>query len=127
MNPKAVIERITEALSGVRSSLARAETELHDVIAGKLTAAGLAFEHEYTLGPRSRVDFLVEGMIGIEIKKGKVGSRALCEQAARYCGFDAIKGIVLVVERCVFRAPDEGELGKPVRYISLSRNWGVAP
>lgn len=101
------------------------ESQIHGAIAAALDKRGIGYEHEHVLGPRARVDFLCAGGIAIEVKKGKPGSKALEAQAARYADFESVTCIFLVVERSVFEAPVEVN-GKPVHYIALSKNWGVA-
>lgn len=101
------------------------EYRIQDRIAESLTYRGVSFRREYRLGPRNRVDFLCPDGIAIEVKKGKPGSAALTAQAERYAAFDVVSTIVLVVERCVFDAPETVN-GKPVHYVALAKNWGIA-
>lgn len=117
-------ERVLTILGNLRMHLSRSEYDIHRAIKAQLTAAGIPFDPEVKLGPRARIDFVVEGGLGIEVKKGKVGSTPLRAQAKRYVAFDQINELILVVERCVFAAPRD--LGKPVHYIALSKNWGIA-
>lgn len=116
--------RIIAAVRTIRADLASSEYDIHAEVARALRAAGVAFRTEVKLGPRARIDFLAEGGTGIEIKKGKVASAALRAQATRYCAFPVVLELVLLVERCVFAAPLD--LGKPVHYLSLSKNWGIS-
>lgn len=101
------------------------EYEIQDRIAESLTIHGVSFRREYRLGSRNRVDFLCPDGIAIEVKKGKPASAALTAQAERYAAFEVISTIILVVERCVFDAPETVN-GKPVHYIALAKNWGIA-
>jgi hypothetical protein len=120
-----MLDAVERAVRGVRGALVDSEYELHGRIARELEAAGIAFEREVKLGERMRIDFLCQGGVGIEVKKGKVGSAALAGQAWRYAGSDRVTALVLVVERNVAHVPATAN-GKPVRYIGLSKLWGVA-
>ena len=126
MNDAALALRIgavAEALSAVRVPAQPEEYDIHAAVAEALSAAGLAFEHEYRLGPRRRIDFRV-GRVGIEVKKGRPSSPELARQLKRYLDSDALDGVVVVTQRAVFLPDTIG--GKPVRLISLNRLWGVA-
>ena len=114
---------VAEALSAVRVPAQPEEYDIHAAVAEALSAAGLAFEHEYRLGPRRRIDFRV-GRVGIEVKKGRPSSPELARQLKRYLDSDALDGVVVVTQRAVFLPDTIG--GKPVRLISLNRLWGVA-
>lgn len=119
------VSPVIEAMRNLHLHPQSLEVSIQDRIAESLTARGIEFQREYRLGPRNRVDFLCPDGIAIEVKKGKPGSSALTAQAERYAAFDAVSSIILVVERCVFDPPVEAN-GKPVYYIALSRNWGIA-
>ena len=47
---------------------AATELALQDAIALAFTAAGIAFEREVHLSAEDRVDFMVEGNVGVEVK-----------------------------------------------------------
>jgi len=119
------VDQVLAALRRIRIHPAAAEADLYAAISAQLLAAGIPFEREVRLGPRSRIDYLVAGGIGIEVKKGKPNSRTLAEQAERYCRFDQVTALILVVERSVFTHPTRLH-GKPVYYLSLTRLWGIA-
>jgi len=84
---------------------------------------GIDFRREVKIGERCRVDFLV-GDIAIEVKKGKPNSGKVVEQLLRYSKSDDVGTIILVSERGLFSNIREAN-GKPVRYITLSKNWGI--
>lgn len=115
---------LIDGLRAIRIDPARLETGIHDDIAAMMTARGIAYRHEVTLGPRCRVDFLVDGVV-IEVKKGKASSPDVIAQIERYCGFGDVHAVILVVERNIFRLPAQIN-GKPVEYVPLSANWGIA-
>ena len=119
----AMIARIAEALSAVRMPAQPEEYDIHAEIARALEAAGIAYEHEYRLAPRCRIDFKV-GRVGIEVKKGRPASAGLTKQLRRYLASDALDAVVVVTQR-VTRLPRSID-GKPVCILSLNRLWGVA-
>lgn len=114
---------IVAALGAVRVPAQPEEYDIHRAVADALRSAGLAFEHEYRLGARRRVDFRV-GRIGIEVKKGRPASADLSRQLRRYLESDALDGMVVVVQRAT--ALPAVLCGKPVALVSLNRLWGVA-
>lgn len=113
-------------LRGIRAPLITRETSLHELVADALAGAGVAFEREVRLGPRERIDFLAEGGVGIECKKGKPNGPSLLRQITRYAAHERVVSIVVVTawERHV-RVPGE-ILGKPATVVGLNRNWGLA-
>lgn len=117
------IARITDALSAVRMPAQPEEYDIHAQVASALGAASLAFEHEYRLGPRCRIDFKV-GRVGIEVKKGRPAASELLKQLKRYLEFDALDAVVVVMQQGV-NLPGRIS-GKPVAVVSLNRLWGVA-
>lgn len=117
------LEALAGALGGLRVPVAPGEYDLHDMISKALIRAGYEPRHEVALGPRRRIDFVVD-RLGIEVKKGKPARRALMEQAARYLESAELEGLLVVVERS---ASLPGHLaGKPVKVLGLNRLWGVA-
>ena len=117
------MDRIATALSTVRMPAQPEEYDIHTAVAGALTGAGLEYVHEYKLGPRNRIDFLV-GRVGIEVKKGRPATSDLTRQLRRYLESDDLGGVVVVTQRVT--ALPATIHGKPVRLISLNRLWGVA-
>lgn len=117
------MKRILEALSAVRTPAAPEELDLHEAIAGALSAAGLDFDHELRLAPRCRIDFRV-GRVGIEVKKGRPVPSQLRRQIARYLESDALDALLVVAQQAVPLPASIG--GKPVFLLSLNRLWGVA-
>ncbi len=82
-----------------------------------------AYQHEYRLAPRRRIDFFVDG-VGVEIKKGRPNARELLLQVQRYLEADALKEIIVVTQK---DTPLPARVnGKRVTSISLNRLWGVA-
>ena len=117
------MDRVCRALGAIRMPAMPEEYDIHGAVAAALSAAGLEYEHEYRLGPRCRVDFRV-GSVGIEVKKGRPASAELARQLRRYLAFDALSGMVVVVQRVTSVPEHIG--GKPVQVLSINRLWGVA-
>ena len=117
------MDRIADALSAVRMPAQPEEYDIHAAVAGALDGSGLGDTHEYKLGPRNRIDFLV-GRIGIEVKKGRPASSRLVGQLRRYLESDALDGMIVVTQRVT--ALPATINGKPVKLITLNRLWGVA-
>lgn len=114
---------IERALSVLRLPAAPGEYDMHAMVKGALSAAGIDARHEVRLCPGCRIDFLC-GRVGIEVKKGKPVRRALLVQIERYAACPEVEGIVIV-------APGDARLpravkGVPVRCVALGRLWGVA-
>lgn len=117
-------KRVLKALESIRTSLVIDEYSLQGLIAQKLTQAGISYSKEYRLGPRNRIDFLVEGGIGIEVKKGKPHGRQVIGQLERYTKSPKIIAVVLVVERNL-DIPKEINC-KPCYSFGLNKLWGIA-
>ena len=117
------MKRVADALSALRTPAAPEEFDLHAAIAGALTAAGVAFDHEYRLAPRCRIDLRV-GRVGVEVKKGRPAPSQLKRQIARYLESDALDALLVVAQQAVPLPAAIG--GKPVELLSLNRLWGVA-
>jgi hypothetical protein len=118
------IDNVMAALRQIRASVVCEEHEIVQIVANHLIAAEITFFREYKLGPRNRIDFFVPGGIGIEIKKGRPPHALLISQLERYTSFDAIKFVILVVER---KATIPGDInGKPCILMALNKLWGVA-
>lgn len=111
-------------LQNIRVNIMRDEFKLQEIIAREFTRAGILYEKEYLLGPRSRIDFLVAGGVGVEVKKGKPYRRQVAEQLAKYAASPEITSIVLVVERTL-DIPKEIN-GKRCYSFGLNKLWGIA-
>lgn len=116
---------VVEACRRLRMCLVESEYQIHDELAREFERAGIEYSREAKLAPRSRIDFLCIGNIGVEVKKGKPNSKKLAAQARRYLDSGVLDGLILLVERNVYQH-DREYLGKPIEYISLSKLWGVA-
>ena len=117
------INLLLSALATVRMPAQPGEYDIHAAVAHALSAGGLCAQHEARLGPRCRLDFLW-GAIAIEVKKGRPDGRALTRQIERYLAFEQVSAIVVVTQGRV-KLPDRC-CGKPVYWVCLNQNWGVA-
>lgn len=117
-------EEVLAALSKIRINLVTDEYRLHDIITKSLNMAGIFFKREYKLSPHNRIDYLVNGGIGVEVKKGKPYSRQVIEQLKRYAVFPEITAIILVVERNL-DIPKQIN-GKMCCSFGLNKLWGIA-
>lgn len=122
-NTQEKLLRLTRTLSALRIPLIANEYQLHDHIAAALCSGGFVIQHEAVLGPRCRIDFLVDE-IGIEVKRGKPQKAALIKQCSRYLASDKIEALILVLDTSVSLP---GELhGKPLITFGLNKLWGIA-
>lgn len=119
------IDQVLASLRRLRVQIVGMEYDLQADIAAQFDKDGVTYSKEHKLGPHNRVDFLIAGGIGVEVKKGKPNSRQVMAQVERYAQFPQITALVLVVERNVFQY-DRSANGKPVYYISLAKQWGIA-
>lgn len=118
------MERLMAALSTLRPPSVIDEYGLHELIGQALTQGGISFVREAPLGPRCRVDFLCEGGIAVEVKRGYPARAPLMRQLGRYAACGQVSALVLVVER---NASVPARIaGKPCVLFGLNRLWGVA-
>jgi hypothetical protein len=118
------LEKVCRVIERVKVDPVRLEADVVDAISECFAQHGIAFRREVKLSSGCRVDFLVDGGVAIEVKKGKPNASAVSNQLLRYAASCKVKAIVLVSERGLIRHITEAH-GKPVRYISLSHNWGI--
>lgn len=117
------IEKILSALSAIRISAIPEECEIHEAVSAALSAAGIAFEHEFRLKPGTRIDFVC-GEIGIEVKKSRPKSSELQAQLRRYLEETCLNAMIVVLQKPCYLP--ERICGKPVFVLALNRLWGVA-
>lgn len=116
------LQRILDALRTVRCGAADPEDVLHGQIERALLAAGMAVQHEVSLAPRCRIDFLCGG-VGIEIKKNRPQRAALIAQLERYAACPQIRELLVAAPRGVNLPGRIG--GKRVTMLALERLWGI--
>ena len=95
------------------------EAELQASIVLLLTRDEWCFERERILTPSERIDFLVEGRIGIEVKIKRSPS-ALHRQLLRYAETSTIEALLVVVTKPLLLDIPDVLHAKPVRAVFLS-------
>ena len=70
------------------------EEDLRDGLEAVLREEGVAHERECVLGPKDRIDFLVDGGLGVEVKVAR-GVSAITRQLHRYAQHERIAALVL--------------------------------
>ena len=118
------VEEILQVIERIKVDPVRLEADVVDTISQCLYQHGITFRREVKISQGCRVDFLVDGGVAIEVKKGKPNASAVSSQLSRYAASSQITAVVLVSERGLIRHITEAH-GKPVRYIALSHNWGI--
>jgi hypothetical protein len=118
------IDKILLALGTLRIGISSDEFQIQSMVEQALLDQQISFEKEYQLAPRNRIDFFVDGGIGVEVKRGKPNKTQVTKQLQRYASFEEIKAIVLVVDRTV-AIPNEINAKKCILF-GLNRLWGVA-
>jgi hypothetical protein len=119
------VQRVREVMLGLHLHATASEQEIHDRITTALMAAGIAHQHEVRIGKGCRVDFLCDGGVAIEVKRGKPHTGRVAAQVRRYAACPDVCAVVLVLERALIHTIAEAN-GKPVCVVALSRNWGIA-
>lgn len=105
-------KEIAEALSSRRYRAPMDELRLQEEIAQVLDAHGHGYAREVALGPGERIDFLIEGALGLEIKV-QGSAMEVTRQLLRYAAHERITGLVLFTTRTQIVVPPELS-GKPV-------------
>lgn len=119
------IEAVVSSLKKLRITQVDSEYLLQEQISNCLKADRIPFQKEFKLGPRNRVDFLVEGGTAIEVKRNKPSKIQVITQLQRYADFDEVKAIILVINTSITGISEEVN-GKPCKIISLQKQWGIA-
>lgn len=117
-------QTIINILKNLRVNIVEEEFDLQQQIAAELRNAGIVFKREYRIGKRNRVDFMIDGGIVLEVKKGKPYIGNVWEQLKRYTAFPEVKAIILVVERNLDLPKTIN--GKPCFSMGLNKLWGIA-
>ena len=117
------INDLIRTLSGLRIPLITNEYQLHEHIAAALRDGGFVVQHEVSLAPRCRIDFLI-GTVGIEVKRGKPNRTALIAQCSRYLESDKLSGLIVVLDKSISLPRQINN--KPIAVFGLNRLWGIA-
>ena len=94
------------------------EDALQRAIVQVLTNEGIPFEREVKLGPKDRIDFMLPGGVGIELKV-KGSATNVARQLQRYAKSDRITALVLVTSRLQAGVQLDAYLGKPVHVVNI--------
>lgn len=96
------------------------EHDTQAAIAQLLVDHEITFEREKRLSRKDRIDFLIDGGIGIEVKLKGAGT-GIFRQCQRYCESTEVSSLVLVTRKTMGfpRALN----GKPCHYVSLGKAW----
>ncbi len=114
-----------KALRDVKPQHIGTEHDMQRLIADAFDRHGITYEKEFKLGPRCRVDFMLDHGVAVEAKKGKPTSSKLEAQLERYTAFTEVHAIIAAVERSVFFIANELN-EKRVYVVSFSSSWGIA-
>ena len=117
------LHALCAALSHLRIMPQQSEYQLHQQIAAALRDGGFVVQHEVSIAPRCRIDFLI-GSVGIEVKRGKPARSTLISQCSRYLESEMLTGLIVVLDKSI-SLPDKIN-NKPVAVFSLNRLWGIA-
>ena len=118
-----MIDRVLEAVRGLRCPYALDEYDLHKMTCEALALAGISAVHEAGIGKRCRIDILC-GDIGIELKRGKPTKSVLIKQLTRYAETGKLSHLVVISEQTV-ALPQEIKDVK-IHAIGLYKLWGVS-
>lgn len=98
-----------------------AERDHQEFLTEWLTDHGIPFEREVALSPRDRIDFLVHGTVGVELKVSACASGVL-RQLMRYATHERIGELVLLsFRRSVLAQLPSSLHGKPLHGICIGR------
>lgn len=114
---------ILSVISTVRIRKVMEEQEIQDAIERAFREQDIPYEREAKVAPRCRLDFLSSG-VAVEVKKRRPEKAKLIAQITRYAKLDAIRAVIVVLERSIDLPSNI--CGKPVRVLSLNSLWGVA-
>jgi len=119
------LDRIVELVKGLKLPRQANERAMCDAIRVALRGAGIAFDEEVTAGKGGRLDFFTGLGVAIEAKVWRPNPAVVLGQVQRYCGLEAVRGLLVVCEGRQLPMPRVCQ-GKPVRTVCLVTNWGVA-
>lgn len=113
------IDNVREALAAVAFRFQN-EGELQEGIAIALERAGISHVREVVLSKADRIDFMLDGGVGVEVKiDGSITS--LTRQLYRYAQRPEVAAVVVVVSRMrLTNLPTEMN-GKPIRVVNVIR------
>lgn len=96
----------------------QSEDDLQAAIADGLTLRGFTVEREVRLGEHGRIDLLVDGAVGLEVKVAGTLA-AVLRQVGRYLQSDRIEGLILVTAIASHSVASTVD-GKPFVVVTLA-------
>lgn len=121
-----LVDEVSEEIKNVVIDKAgQSERYMVSKICSELVKKEYKLKKEVRLKVGCRVDLMIRPGIAVEVKKGKQNTKRIESQIKRYAECDNVIAVILVSERGLIHHIDEW-CGKPVRYVSLMTNWGVA-
>lgn len=112
---------VSDMVAAMRKHRYRSSTEalLQRDLADHFAALGISGTREYRLSATDRIDFMLEGGVGVEAKVAGARPREVLRQLGRYAEAEEITALVLVTAKAM-GCPDSIN-GKPVYYVSVGR------
>jgi hypothetical protein len=117
-DPVALLREVRACLAGYRFHFA-CERDLQEGISQALQMTHWSVQREYPLTRESRLDFLVEGGIVIEVKIASSAAEVM-RQVARYAEHEKVAGVLLITSRA-HRLPETFS-GKPLLLHHLTES-----
>ena len=111
--------KVKGLLAGYRFDFS-CESTLQQQLEQVLRSNDILFRREVVVSPKDRIDFLLDGGMGIEVKIQGAPS-AIYRQCRRYCQSDLITSLLLVTGRSM-GLPETIE-GKDCHVLLLGRSW----
>jgi hypothetical protein len=110
-------EQIAALLQATRFQFS-SEDDLQRGIDALLRSKGIVAKREVVLGPGDRIDFLIEGGIGIEVKV-RGSASTLGRQVERYLSGNRLSSIIVVTSRMEHQALPSTISSKTVLVVHL--------
>ncbi|WP_214565925.1 hypothetical protein [Aliiroseovarius lamellibrachiae] len=110
-------ELVTRVLRGIPLPVST-EAAMQDAVEQALTDHAFPFERELRMGSSNRIDFMVQGGIGIEVKT-RCARRQIHRQLARYADHPDVNALILVTG--TFTGLPVTLNGKPLFLVSSGR------
>lgn len=117
MDYQLIIQKIDKLLSGWNFDLYKEKDVQKQIF--EILSEEFDITAEFRLSPKNICDFMIENEIAVEVKV-KGSKTGIYRQLKRYCEFDKVKCLLFITSRSMGLPPDIN--GKPVYYISLSKN-----
>ena len=119
MNTPEVMAKASAAIAAFGYNFST-EEEFQTGLAKALASGGVEFRREVILSKRDRIDFMLDGGVGIEVKiDGSIS--ALTRQIFRYAELPEINGLLVVVSaNRLANLPTEIN-GKPIQSVRIMR------